>query len=71
MPKGGAIPVFDYRSGKNGVLISNTKLQGKYKAKVDGQGGLKTLSKTPVMGDYGLHGGVLIKDNDRPKIIYH
>lgn len=69
MPK--PIPVFDYRANKNGVRVADTNVHGVNKCHVTGNGGCVPLHKTPVLGDKGLHGGVLIKENRKDKIIYH
>lgn len=69
MPK--PIPVYDYRANKNGVQVSDSKIHGVPKCMVDGDGGCNPLHKTPHMGDRGLHGGVMIKENRKDKIVYH
>ena len=65
------IPVYDYRPNANGAAVPNKQIHGVAKCAADGKGACEPLDRTPHMGNGGLHGGVMIKENRKDKIIYH
>lgn len=66
------VPVYDYRTNKNGARLPNNEIKGVKKCAVDYKGGCDTVKRTPFIGNKkGLHGGVMINENGKGKIIYH
>ena len=65
------VPVYDYRANKNGAAVPNAKIHGVPKCVADGKGACAPLDRTPHNPRQGLHGGVLIKENGKDKIVYH
>ena len=69
------IPVYDYRPYHNGNSIPNDKwkeIKGLEKYKLNPGGPVIKLDKTPKMNDHhNLHGGMLLKNGKKTKIVYH
>ena len=59
------IPVFDYRSNKNGAKVPQSKIKDIPKCLANGKG-----KCTPIKNTTGLAKGILIKEHGKDKIIY-
>jgi hypothetical protein len=63
-------PIFDYRTGMNGIAFEGSPRRGVPMYKVDGEGGKAKIKKHPEIGE-GVHGGIMCHNGGRTRVFWH